>query len=559
MAAFLHDTFTHGSAATGLETHAPETGGAWVQAGSLFIAQNATVFIWPDGWVRSTNTTGITCAYNNVTPPSAAVRITAVVGRNTDTSSSQIGIYWGCVPGTSTAYRLQIAQARVDLLRINNSSPTGLGNSVPGTGVTVANGLVTYEIVSAGGVITVSRNGVVILSVTDPAPLANGFVGVGGGSQGFVTEITAEEAVGVPTTTIGTIAAAASVTGAAQAFKAAVGTITAGANNAIFTSMKFHQGYGTIIGGATSNFIGLTITDVEGVGTITAGAAVQGIGQSIRAATGSIAASSDSNWSAAGLEVGETVGTIAAGAAMEGQGGRVMRMLGMITGVASSNMIGSSLAEASGAIEGVAQVMGIGRSFQAGETDGTITTAATVNGVGEAVISTVGTIAGMTTVTGKIVTGSVGRISGAATIVGRGQAVKSSVGTIAGSVSSNMIGSQFEGSEGIIRGSAEANGVGHAIIETTGTITGAADSYFLSFGVTAFETPSSRTIVLSREDRSIVVKAEDRTIVIPRSVMTITPEIESRTIAVPLENRTITVAAENRIIAVNPENRKITL
>lgn len=559
MAAFLLDTFTHGGGTTGLETHAPETGGAWVQAGNLFAAQNVPVFIYAAGYASGTSTTPINCAYNNVLPPSADVKITFACFREEENFVTNLAVWFRCAPTPQDAYRLTISNQRVQIHRVNARTYTLVGSSDNGTGV--AGGLtpVNFEVLAVGGELTVTRNGVVILAVVDPAPLtANGFVGVGAASLGRITQISAEDGAGGPTSTIGTSAGASTVTGNASALKAATGTISAGASSS-FVSMKFQTGFGTIIGEAVVTGVGLTLSDVEGIGTITAGAAVQGVGQSIREAVGTAEGQTTSEWSAAGLTVGETEGSITAGATVVGAGERVMSMLGMITAVASSQMIGSSLAETTSAIEGVAEMLGVGRSFEAGETDGTVSASTTVNGVGEAIIAAVGTISGSSTVTGNIVTGSIGRITGTATVAGRGVAIKAAVGQIAGSTTSNVVASQFEGSEGISRGTTTLNGVGHAVIETTGTISAAADSYFLSFGVTVFETPPERTIVLAREDRSIVVKAEDRSIVLPRSVMSVTTEIESRTIVVTAENRTITVAAENRTIIVNPEDRKITL
>lgn len=557
MAAFLQDSFTHVGTQVNLNTHSPEVGGAWVTGGGRWRANTNTIFIYGTGRARSTNTSGQSLAYNDELPPSADVKITALIGRQVDSTSSMTFLYWRGSLSVNNAYRLTVDETDATLHKIVAGVTTQIGVSAPGTG-TPGISDATYEILHKGGTISVSRNGDLILSVDDSDILDNGYVGFGTRSNGYIDSIEVEDGAGGPSPTTGAIEGAATVTGLSIATREAAGTITAGAASS-FISQTFRTGYGQSIGVAVVNGIGITLSFAEATGAITTGATVNGVGRSVRAGVGEAGGAATSSWTATGLTVGESEGTITAGAEVIGIGGRVMTAGSSITGRATSNMIGRALAETAGVIEGVAEVLGVGAAFDLGMTDGTISAGATVNGVGETIINTVGTIASSATVTGKVVSGSVSRINGRATVTGRSLQIRSTTGTAAGSTGSNMIGSQFEGSQGVARGASDVMGVGHAIVATVGEITGTSDSYFLSFGVTAFITPADRTIEVPAEDRAVIVLGEDRAIIVPLSDTSAAAERQSRTIEVIAENRAIEVIAEDRTLTVNPENREIIL
>lgn len=561
MAAFLHDTFTTAGASSELLTaHVPEIGGAWISANGLLGTGSAIVRAYPtDNEIRLSSGTAYGGCYNDLMPPSADVKIVANLGRALNNAASNAGVLFRLNPSTNTGYRFHVIGVnRVQLFRVVSGVSTSLyDTTTTGTGLPTS-GSVPFEINCSNDHITVSRNGVVLIDLIDPSPItANGYIGVTVGG-GLNTEISAEDLAGAPVVTTGTSDGIATVIGISEVVRATTGTIAAAASSN-FISQTFRTGYGQSIGSATVNGIGIAISFAESTGAIAAGATVSGVGRSIREGVGIINASATSEWTAVGLSVGESEGTIAAGATVNGVGERVFNTRGTSSGQTSSAMVGRSIADTTGLIEGLAEVLGVGAAFDLGMTDGTIEAGATVTGVGGMVINTVGTIAGSATVTGKIVTGSISRINGRATVTGRSLQIRSTIGTAAGSTDSNMIGSQFEGSQGVARGSSEVMGVGEAVVEVIGSITGTSDSNFLSYGVTLFVTPASRTIELAAEDRAIVVRAEDRSFIVPRSDRSAEAELETRTIEVLAEVRSFAVAAEDRTLTVTPEDREIIL
>lgn len=559
MAAFLYDSFTHVPNTTvGLDTHTPETGGAWVQAGNKFAAQNFAVFIYAADYISSIATSPINCCYNNVMPPSEDVKVSFPARRGTNTSDTNVGLWLRCNPTAENAYRFVWDHLRVTVHRVNARAYTLIGQSANGTGIPFGPTPVNVEVKIVGGTITVHHNGVLVLNVTDGSPLANGYVGVGVASQGFIDEISAEDAAGGPAETLGSASGSSTVTGAGVTGKTTTGTTT-GTVSSNMIAMKFQTGFGTIIGSAMvgGQIIEMITRDTTGV--MLGGSGASGTGRAIFTGVGQSVGQSDAIGFVTGLTFGDTEANAAGQATITGFGSRVMQTTAFSFGESIVTGAAGAASEGEGTSEGSATMQGVARGFLPGETEGIIKAQAETVSFSTALKETTGSITSGSVMVGGAFTGSQGRSEGITTIIGVGRMIKATDASSVGQTIDNMIGIQVEGSLADTHGNGTANGVGHAIIEITGTAAGASDSYFLSFGVTAFITPADRTIEVPTENRAVIVLGEDRAIIVPRSDTSAPAELESRTIEVIAENRTIEVIAEDRSLTVNPENREIIL
>lgn len=410
MAAFLYDTFTHVPNTTvGLNSHAPETGGAWVQAGNKFAAQNFEVFIYPDDYISAIATTPINCCYNNIMPPSEDVKVTFPARRGTNTSETNVGLWLRCNPTAQNAYRFVWDHLRVTVHRVNARSYTSLGQSVNGTGIPFGPTPVNVEVKIVGGTITVRHNGTLVLNIVDPSPLPNGYVGVGVGSQGFIDEISAEDAAGGPAETVGTSTGSSAMSGAGVTGKVTTGT-AAGIVSSNMIAMKFQTGFGDIIGSAVMEGQIVEMVTRETASSVLGGSESLGIGRAVFTGIGQIAGASDAVGFITGLTFGDTEATAAGQTTVTGRGSRLMRTTAFSFGESSVTGVMGATSEGEGISEGFSAMQGAARGFLPGETEGIITAKAEVTGFPTALKEATGAIIGSSTMQGGAFTGSQGAL-----------------------------------------------------------------------------------------------------------------------------------------------------
>lgn len=525
MAAFLSDTFTDSSGSSiGLNTHTPDTGtGAWVQSGSLFGSSNSGTMQIRAGenTTRTTITTGYASAYNNQTPPSADTKITAKLGRGNTASASQPGLLIRADPTNNNCYYFRCASDQTTLFKIVGGTRTQIGQTTAvsgnsGNGV-ADNSFAIFTFQVKGNVITITRNSVQLLQVTDNSISANGYVGVISTSQGYVDDFSAEDAFTSIASADLSAAGSGTFSGAgAGVFVSALSSSGSASSNLIAATIV--TGFWNSDGAGAAGFGGLALSvaeaDLSATGTSSVTFRGTGIGEGSLSSSG--AASSDLQTAA--LSVGEAELFIDGSSEFAGEGGSIAAAHFSISPDAEAEFVGGWTIEASFSMEGTA-------SFDATPDEEAPPDPSIVS----ATFSSAGTSTAAFAEYAPINSGRVNIAGDAHASFAGGSIAEASI-AITGQVTRSF----FEGT---------------GILVSSATMGGTATVQFRKLREVAWGS-AQRTVAALAEDRVVILAEEGRQI-----VMSAAP---SRTIALSAEARDVTVpAGEARVMILQAESRSV--
>lgn len=295
MAVFLQDSFVNTSGSNvPLNGRPADVGGVWRYTPLRLTSGSGIPAVYPEQHVRSPSLNR-QLAYNDIAPSIANVRVSADLSRFFNDTGAQGGLVWCVNPATDTCYYIRWNNQQCILWKVTNNT----GVQVAQTAVSAAIGLpvlpavVRAEVTYSDGLISVYRNGTLILTYQDPSPLPLGFTGLTVSGPGVVDNFLAETLASVPTPTTATSAGTSTATGTTAVTRSVVAS-AAGTSSGTAISFKFQTGFGNSVSAATVSGVGLTINFREATGTSVAGAVAdfEGVTGSTKVTVGTSAGSS---------------------------------------------------------------------------------------------------------------------------------------------------------------------------------------------------------------------------------------------------------------------------